>query len=60
MVMYRCLASMEQMTQILNSQISTQSVLSVALRKEGYEHDKLCFFSYTICVLVSFLYNLVS
>lgn len=60
MVMYTWLTSLEQMTQIPNSQICPQSVLSVAVRKEGYEHDKLCFFSYTICMLVSFLYNLAS
>lgn len=60
MVMYRWLASLEQMAQISNSQICPQSSLSVALRKEGYEHDKLCFFAYTICMLVSFWYNLVS
>lgn len=60
MVMYRWLASLEQMAQISNSQICPRSSLSVALRKEGYEHDKLCFFAYIICMLVSFRYNLVS
>ena len=55
--MYRWLASLEQMAQTPNSQIFPQSILSVALRKEGYEHDKLCFFAYTICMLVSFLCN---
>lgn len=58
MVVYRWLAPLEQMAQIPNSQIFPWSILSVALRKEGYEQIN-CFFAYTICMLVSFLCNLV-